>query len=596
MKQFFKFTFASVLGFIIANLLLLLIVALWVGAATATKDVVVEPNSVLKMSLSQPISDRTTTPDFQNIDPFNFDTEKKLGLNDIMKNIDKAAADDNIKGIYFNLSTMPTGFGLLEELRNKLVEFKARGKFIIAYSEVLSQKAYYIASVADKIYLNPEGFVMLKGFSAELQFLKGSLDKLGIEPQVFYVGDYKSATEPLRYTQMSDENREQTRDLLDGFYNEYITQVAESRGMSKDELHHIINQLKVQDAKSAKAQKVVDDTYYIDQVYADLRERLGIDDDEKIQFVGINKYDAVADPVKKKYKDNKIAVIYAEGGIEGGKGSEISIGSDKYAKIIEKVRKDEDVKAIVLRVNSGGGSALASEIIWRELDLAKRSGIPVVASMGSVAASGGYYISCNADTILADRNTVTGSIGVFGLMALADEFYNDKLGITFDTVKTTQFSDFPQSVLMNRELRPEEAAIIQKGVDDIYDLFLKRVADGRGMTVEQVHEIAQGRVWTGVQAKENGLIDVLGGVEDAIDIAQDMAGLVDEDFKVAQYPKTEDPFDKFIKELMGGKTSKSIVERELSQFEDLYQQYKLLQEFKNMDCVQMRLPYQIDIK
>ncbi len=590
MRQFFKFTLASILGLFLFCFLFFLIFAGIVGAASRSKDVKIKPNSVLELSFDYDVPDRTKSESFA-FSPAAFEMNSDIGLNDILAVLEKAKTDDKIKGIFLNLSSTPTGFGILEEIRNKLIEFKESGKFVIAYGETMTQKAYYLASVADEIYLNPRGIVALQGFSIELTFFKNALDRLGIEPEVFYAGNFKSATEPFRYNKMSDYNRTQLREIINGFYESYLKQVAPARKMTETQLHDIINNLKVQNAEDAKQNGIVNELYYIDEVQNQLREKLGLKADEKISFVGLDKYAQNAEADKKDFKKNKVAIIYAEGGIQDGKGDETNIASEDYVKIIQKVRTDENVKAIVLRVNSGGGSALASDIIWHELKLAKEKGIPIVASMANVAASGGYYISCMADTIMAGQNTITGSIGVFGLLAEGDKFYDSKLGITFDTVKTTNFSNFPNSALLSRPITDEEKTIIQRGVDLIYDDFLKRVADGRGMSKEAVHEVAQGRVWTGTQAKEKGLVDVIGGLEDAIELAANMAKLNKDDYRTSAYPPKENAFEKIMKSF-GNQTKQSLLKSELG---DNYRYLQLLKEVQNMQGAQCRLPFELEI-
>ncbi|OWY18947.1 signal peptide peptidase SppA [Sphingobacteriales bacterium UPWRP_1] len=591
MRQFFKFAFATVVGLFLFCFIGFLFLMALAGAAASGKEEKIKPNSVLELKLNYDIPDRTKSEQF-NFNFTSFEMNSELGLNDILENIEKAKTDDNIKGIFLNLSTTATGFGILEEIRNKLLEFKETGKFVVAYGEVMTQKAYYIASVADEIYLNPKGVIALQGFSAELTFFKNALDRLGIEPEVFYAGNFKSATEPFRYNKMSDYNRLQIRELLNGVYGSFVAQVAPARKMTEAQLSDIINNLKIQNADDAKQYGIVTDLYYIDQLYDNLRNKLGLDEDDKINMVSAGKYNNAPDKRKKGFKKNKVAVIYAEGDIVDGKGDENNIASEDYVKLIEKVRTDENVKAIVLRVNSGGGSALASEVMWRELLLAKEKGIPVVASMADVAASGGYYISCLADTIVAGENTITGSIGVFGMLAEAGKFFDNKLGMTFDTVKTTNFSDFPNSLLMSRPITDAEKTILQRGVDRIYNSFLGRVADGRGMAVNAVAEVAQGRVWTGTQAKQKGLVDVIGGMEDAIEIAAKMAGLNEGDYRTAAYPPKEEVWDKILKGF-SEETSQRIFKQQLG---ENYRYLQMLQNLNQLQGAQCRMPFDLYIE
>ncbi len=592
MGQFLKFILATIVGLcLFCFLLFVLLIGI---AATSSKEstVKLEPNSVLRLDFAKAMPERSQPPAFSMFSPEKVFEDPPIGLNDFVANIRKAATDDNIKGIYLHLSGIPEGFASLEKIRRELVQFKESEKFIIAYGEVMTQKAYYIGSVADELYLNPQGVVELKGLSTNLSFFKNALDRLEIEPDVFYAGKFKSATEPLRLTQMSEENRTQIRVLLDDLYDNYLTDVSSARNMTKEQMKDIFNGLKVRSAKDAKREKVVDDLLYWDQVEALLRDKLALEDeDDKLNFVKMSKYTKAKSSKKKGNKANKIAVIYAEGDIVTGEGEQTQIGSDRFLKAISKARKNEKTKAIVLRVNSGGGSALASDIMWRELEQAKADGIPVIASMGDVAASGGYYISCNADTILAEENTITGSIGVFGLVCNMEGFFSNKMGLTFDTVKTGNFSDFPMSLMMERPLRAEEKAIFQKSVDDIYDTFLERVATGRGMSVDAVHEVAQGRVWTGTQAKANGLVDVLGGLDQAIEIAATKAGLEEGDYRISSYPTVEDPMTKFLKSI-GADVKQDLIKEELG---DFYMPYMKMKKFLKMQGVQARMPFEIEV-
>ena len=593
MRQFFKYSFATMFGIFLTFFFLMIIGAVIAGISSKSSKTVAKANSVLKTSFSKPIVDRGV-PDGFDFSPGAFGPKESLGLNDILNNIEKAKTDDNIKGMYFELTDIPAGMASVEEIRKKLVEFKETGKFIVTYSEVMTQKAYYLASVADEIYLNPQGLVMLNGFSVNWSSIKGMLDKLEVEPKIFYAGNFKSATEPLRYEKMSEYNKLQTRELLNGFYDVFLENVAAGRNMSKAELNSIIDELKVQTASDAKKYKVVDKVAYIDQVYDNIKERLAIESDEDINFMSLSKYTDVKGE-KDSFKKNKVAVVYASGGIVDGEGGEDEIGSARYVKALRKVRKDENVKAVVLRIDSGGGSALASEIIWRELELIKQKSIPIIASMGDVAASGGYYIACNADTILAESNTITGSIGVFGMMADVSKLYNNKLGITFDTVKTTQFSDFPTSAMVTRAFTEAEERIVQSSVDSIYLKFKSRVAAGRNMSLDAVQEVAQGRVWTGTQAKANGLVDVIGGLEMAINMAAEKAGLADDDYRLVNFPEVEEPFEKIMKELTGGsaKTQQEILKAELGSLFPYFEQIKNLEKMRG---VQARLPFVIEVE
>jgi len=430
--------------------------------------------------------------------------------------------------------------------------------------------------------------VDMRGFGTERMFFKGALDKLEIEPQVFRVGGFKSAVEPFTLTKMSEENRLQTKEFLTDFYNIFLDGIAEQRGLAVSDLNDIANELKVRKAEDALSYQLVDKLTYKNEALYILKERLGLEEDDKLSTKRLSAYAANASKkIKKGTGKDKIAVVYAFGGIVDGPGKNGSIGSYDYEKIIRKIREKDNIKAIVLRVNSGGGSALASDIIWHEIEAAKAEGLPIVVSMGDVAASGGYYIACNSDYIFAEENTITGSIGVFGLLPNMKGFFNNKLGITFDTAKTTEFADLGSP---SRAVNEAERAIIQESVDDIYDTFLNRVAEGRSMSRDAVHEVAQGRVWSGIKAKDLGLVDEIGDLDAAIAKAADLAEL--ENYKVSNYPPSEDPLTKLMKDLQG-QSKQSMIKKELGALYPYYNQIKTLM---SMEGIQMRLPYEIIIE
>lgn len=585
-KTFFAALLAGVVGFFLIILLSVIIIIGIVAGASKEEETKVEPNSVLTLNLDYSIPDKTSSNPFENLDFSTFETNENLGLNDIIKNIKKAKTDENIKGIMLNISIMPNGAATTEAIRKQLVDFKTSGKFVVAYAEVMTQKAFYLSSVADKVYLNPFGIVEFTGLNSELMFFKNMLDKLGIEVQVFYAGKFKSATEPFRYDKMSEPNREQITSYLSSLYTQYINNIAASRKLNSSLLDSISVNMLVRRAEDAKSFGLVDELAYYDEVLDDLKKRTGKKEDEKIVSVDINKYDKAPSKEKEDLKADKIAVLYAEGDIVDGKGSSDNIGSERIAKLVRKIRQDKNVKALVLRVNSPGGSALASEIMLREIALAKKK-MPVIVSMGNVAASGGYYISCYADTIVAEPNTITGSIGVFGLIPNLQGFLNNKMGITFDNVKTGKFSDLGSLV---KPVNEEGRLIIQNGVDTIYYKFKKRVSEGRGLTMEQVDSVAQGRVWTGIQAKEIGLVDVLGGTDDAIAIAAHKAGL--KNYRTKEYPEKEDPIEKFFNSLKG-ETETYFIKSRLGEF---YPIWERIESIKKMNGVQARLPFEIAIK
>jgi len=495
--------------------------------------VVVKDNSVLKIEFKDPVLDRTSDNPFSDIDLLNSSTEGSVEFKDILDNIEKAKNDDKIKGIYLNFSSVNAGFSQIEEIRNKLLDFKVSGKFIYSYADSYSQSAYYLASVSDKISLNPEGIIELKGLSAEIMFYKGLMDKLGIEAQIIRHGKFKGAVEPFMYNQMSNENREQIEKLLNSISDYMVDGIATEReGITSEEIHKMINNMYLSSARKCLEGGIIDKIAYQDQILSDL-------EDKSEHEITLTDYMKVKNP-KTSVSDNKIAIIYATGEINTGKGSYNTIGSETTVEAIREASEDENVKAIVLRVNSPGGSALASEIIWREINLAKQKK-KVVVSMGDYAASGGYYIACNADKIFANNSTLTGSIGVFGIVPNTKNFLNEKLGVYIETVKTHKHSDIANGY---RKLSDDELNVIQNSVEDIYETFITHVSEGRGIPVRKVDEIGQGRVWSGADALSIGLIDEIGGLEDAIASAADLSAL--EDYRIITLPKKTDMFEEFI--------------------------------------------------
>jgi protease-4 len=588
MKSFFKYLLASVLGVIIGSFLLLLAIMLVLSAIIATQDkpVDIKSNTILLLKLNQPINDRKSNFPVFTYNFSNFGAESEYGLNDILDNIEKAGKDDNIKGIYLQLTGLQAGIATIEEIRNALLEFKETGKFIISFSDTYTQGSFYLASIADKIYLNPGGSVNLIGLSADLIFFKKTLEKLELEPEIVRHGKFKSAVEPFMYDRMSPENREQIRTYVGSIWDHMVQKIAESRSITTANINQFADSLLMWDVKSALRYKIIDAALYKDQVLDSLSSLTGITKSKDLKFISHNRYMRVPDSGKGKgYARNKIAVIYAEGDIVPGDMGEGFIGSDMISRTIREARQDSSVKAIVFRVNSGGGSALASEVIWRELDLAKQVK-PVIASMGDVAASGGYYIVAPADIIVSSPNTITGSIGVFGLLVNAQGFFNNKLGITFDVEKTNDWSDFGSLI---RPLSGTERIVLQKMVDDTYVTFVNRVSDGRNMAFTDVDKIGEGRVWSGKNALELGLVDVLGGLSDAIKIAAEKAEL--EDYRIVDLPRLEDPFTQVMRELTGD-LSERIIKKELSGY---YDQYRFIRNLLNSDRIQARMPFEMTV-
>ncbi len=583
MKQFLKIIFGSCLGVLLAFGAFVFIVSAVAGRMVAKENaaVTVKPNSVLELNFDKPIPEKTNNVP---VDPMAFDTESTLGLHDMAAAIESASEDDNIKGILLDLSAVSSGQASASVLRRALEDFRETGKFVHAYSKGYSQGAYYMASLADKIYVHPTSGIDFRGFSRQIPFFKNMLDKLGVKMQIYYAGKFKSATEPFRLEKMSEESRLQSKEYIDEMYRIFLEDISKSRGISVPELRRIADEYLIREPEDAVKYKLADEIGYYDQVIAGLKSNIGLEEDDKLKLVGIGSY-AKGRKKKSNYKiKDQIAVVIAEGEIQDGEGKPGIITDDKYTKIIRKIRKNDKVKAIVLRVNSPGGSGLASENIWRELILAKEAGKPVVVSMGDLAASGGYYISCMADSIFAEPNTITGSIGVFGMIPSIEQMLDDKVGVKFDTVKTSKYAT---GISPFMDINPEEGEIIQGMVEDFYEIFLKRVADGRGMSRDAVHEVAQGRVWTGTKAKTLGLVDRLGGLDDAIACAGRLAEL--EEYRTKEYPVTKDRFQQIIEEFT--KKNEAYHSYVKSEMKEMYPLYKEIKELQEMKGVQARLPF-----
>jgi protease-4 len=582
MKNFLKNILTTIIGIISSIIVMILLIIGFVAIVSSEDEVKVKENSILQIDLSS-----TTVVERASVNPFegfnlSGDIPKTIELRTLLNNIEKAKNDDNIKAIYLSSTIVNAGLSQTEEIRNKLLEFKKTGKAIIAYAEVYTQSSYYLSSVANKIYLNPEGIVELKGLSASQIFFKGLLEKLDIDMQIIRHGKFKSAIEPFTLDRMSPANREQMQLLLSSFADNIMDSIASQRGLTLSEVQKHANNLSLENAKSCLELKYVDALLYQDQIEDSL---LAVSESEKLNFISIKKYANVKEK-KEKISRNKIAIIYATGTINSGKGDEKSIGSETTAKAIKQAREDKNVKAIVFRINSGGGSALASDVIWRETILAKAEK-PLVVSMGDYAASGGYYIACAADSIVANPTTLTGSIGVFGIIPNLKKFYKNKLGITIDTVNSNKYADMG----MNRPLSTFERNKIQKSVVDIYTTFITHVGEGRNMSTTAVDEIGQGRVWTGYDAKEIGLIDVFGGLEKAIEIAAILAKTED-DYRIISLPKKKDPFSEIALKLGGKASIADLVMQKLGLNSELINP---IENILKQDKVQARIPYYMKI-
>ncbi|MBN1340980.1 MAG: signal peptide peptidase SppA [Bacteroidales bacterium] len=587
MKEFFKFMFASMLGFLITLIIAGFIFMAMVMAAisfTKPKEVAVNSSTILHLRLNQEITDRTSNA------PFAFGAMGELesvplGLNDIIKNLNKASEDERIKGIFLELSFVPSGMATLEEIRGLLEKFKSSGKFVIAYGEAMDQKAYYLATVADKLYLHPEGLIEFRGLNSELVFIRGLLEKMDVETQIIRHGEYKSAVEPLILDRMSEANREQTTALAQTIWGNMVSHISESRNLSHEDLNRLADNLTAFRAADALNAGLIDSVLYKDEVLHVLAQKAGLEKLEKINILALKKYNNVIVKDASVSRD-KIAVIFAEGDIVQGKSDEQTIGSDDLSLEIRTARENLSVKAIVLRINSPGGDGLASDVIWREVQLAG-SEKPVIVSMGNLAASGGYYIACPATKILAHPSTITGSIGVFGVIPYLGKMFSNKLGITFDRVTTNKNSDF---LSLNKPLTPFQREVMQNFVDDFYATFAGHVAEGRKMTYEGVDKIGEGRVWSGASALELGLIDEYGGLEKAIELAAGAAGITE--YRVVEYPVYKEPFIQLMEDLMG-ESSVKLARHLLGEY---YPTFNTIERLNSMEGIQARMPYDLYLR
>lgn len=590
MGQFFKFVFASCLGVVLASVVMGIIsIVIFAGMASSMeqKGGKIAPNSVLHLKFDKPIPEKTNN---LPLDPFNFKDQKILGLHELLAALKRAKDDDNIKGILIETDGLQGGLATADMIRDAIADFKSEGKFVYSYGNAYSQGAYYLASAADKVYINPVGLLDFRGFAAQVPFFKNMLDNVGIKMQIYYAGKFKSATEPFRRNNMSEENKLQVREYLEDVYGEFLADISEGRGIPAPELRRIADGYLAFMPKKALEYKLVDELAHRDKVLSDIRGKLGMKETDKIPTVSLEEYN-LSNPAKSDFKaKNKIAVVYAEGNIVDGKGEPGNIGGEKYADIIAKIRKDKAVKAIVLRVNSGGGSAMASENILRELELAQEQGIKVVVSMGDYAASGGYYIACKADSIFAEPNTLTGSIGVFSMIPSARQLLNDKIGITFDTVKTGAFA---HGISPFYDMSEAEGKVLQGFVDELYETFLGHVAAGRNLSRDAVNEIAQGRVWTGQKALKIGLVDRIANLDEAITAAAGLAEL--KDYRISEYPRIKEPLQQLLDDLTGATETRSnrLMQAQLG---DMYPYYRYAKELQASKGMQARLPFFIPFR
>ena len=586
MKDFIKFTFASVLGVVLAGIIFTILgIVTMVGmVASSDTETMVEENSIFVLDLEGTLSERVQDNPFQAMMGEEY---QAYGLDDILASIQKAKDNENIKGIYLQTAFLETSFASLEEIRHALQDFKESGKFVVAYADQYTQEMYYLASVADKVIVNPQGSISWHGLASQPIFFKDLLKKVGIEMQIFKVGTYKSAVEPFIATEMSDANREQVTAFLSSIWGRLMEDVSASRNIPVETLNKYADEMMdLQPAETYLANGLADTLMYKDGVLDYLREISGRESDESLRTLSLEDMKNVKRNVPLDKSGNIIAVYYAFGGIDDTTSPEEGIDSEKVIKDLRKLREDETVKAVVFRVNSPGGSAYGSEQIWREVVLLKEKK-PVIVSMGDYAASGGYYISCAADYIVADPTTLTGSIGIFGMFPNMEELLTDKLGLDFDMVKTNKFADMGT---LARPFNSDERAAMQNYINNGYKLFVKRCADGRGMSVEAIEKIAEGRVWTGATAKELGLVDELGGLDKAIEIAAQKAEV--EAYSLLTYPAMDD----FFSTLMDTGKEHYIEGKLVETLGEAYPSIKFIQNVKDMDRIQARMPFDLRIQ
>ena len=592
MRIFWKAFLASLLAIFVSSILFMFVLMGIVSAIASfsEKQVIVKSQSLLVIKLDNRIVERKSNNPFDELEIPGFSTTSTTGLNQIFNVIDKAKTDDNIEGIFLELSDIESGYATIEEIRNALKDFQSSGKFIYAYSDAISQKAYYLATVSDSIILNPAGMFDFRGLNAERTFYKKAMEKFGIEMQVVRGKNnkFKSAVEPFLYEEMSEANRQQTTVYLSSIWNHLLKGIAEERDIPVDSLNKYANSvLTFQPAEVALKAGFFDNLKYRDQVLADLRTLAGLAENEDIPVLTVGEYDKMPKiTTEKGLAKDRIAVVYAEGEIDSSTGYDPhQIDSKEVSKGIREARTDSTVKAIVLRVNSPGGSAFGSEVIWREVKLAQEIK-PVIVSMGDYAASGGYYISCTADMIVSNPTTITGSIGVFGTIPNFEKLLSEKIGITFDNVNTNEHSDMPS---FYRKMTPFEAGLMQNYVENTYQTFLSHVADGRKMQTVAVDSIGQGRVWSGENALTIGLVDQFGGLKEAIELARQKAGI--EKFRVKEFPKLKDPFQELLKNFSAQMQAKVL----RSYLGNAYSDWENIQKQATSKGVFALMPYKLDI-
>ncbi|MBK8807671.1 MAG: signal peptide peptidase SppA [Bacteroidales bacterium] len=590
MAKFFKYLFVSFLGTLIAVLFFILVGVLILISVTGSSEQVVKENSVLVVSLDGEIADKVSHNPLDQFNPFALSGDQKIGLIDILKAIEKAEQDNNIKGIILKVDYVSAGISTLTEIRDALEDFKASGKFVLSYSDFYTQKAYYLSSVAQKVYMNPEGQVMLQGVSIRTTHFKSALEKLGIKPQIIRHGKYKSAVEIISEDKMSDASRYQMKEMIDDIWSHLKNSIAASRNIQVADIDTWADSLTIRNGKIAKEKGLIDEIKYFDEFLLECKDSMKIAQDADLNSVSLSAY--INEMVTEEFSvvtesETQVAVIVAQGNIIPSEGDDESIGSENVSRMIRKARLDKNVRAIVLRVNSGGGSALASEAIWRECKLSAEQKTFVV-SMGDAAASGGYYIAAPADYIVAQPTTITGSIGVFGVFFSGVELLND-LGITSDVVTSNANADMGTFA---RPLNPQEVKVMELGIEDVYQTFTKHVAEGRKKTQPEVDSVGQGRVWTGADALSIGLVDKLGGLKTALKVAIDMEGIADSVYVVKYYPEVLDPFSAIMKGITGNTVSTQVKET----LGENYKYYKALVSASKTEGVLAKIPFDIVVE
>lgn len=585
--NFLKAFLTSCLGTLVAMVLVIVSIIV-VISASGEEEIVIKDDSVLQLDMDVSVIEIEKENPLSGLSLFGASSPKPIGLAQLRQTIEHAQTDPKIKGIYLNVSYPMTGYSVIEEIRQALIDFRKSGKWVVAYSEAMSEQAYYLASAADKVYLNPGGELEFNGLAIEISFFKRLFDKLEIKPEVFRVGEFKSAVEPFLFEKMSDANRLQLTELIASINDQVLTRISESRNIPKPDLKEMSDKMLVRNAGLAQQYGLVDSLLYDDQVQDELRGRIGLAHDKNVEFIKYNKYKRSFSTYKKS--ENEVAVLIAEGTILPGKagGTQSVVASESFTEELRKIRKNDKIKAVVIRINSPGGSSLASDVMWREIVLTAKEK-PVIASMSDYAASGGYYLAMACDTIVAQPHTITGSIGVFSVLYDASGFLGNKIGITSEELKTGEIGEL---ITLTRPLTDAEKAIWQKRTDEVYETFTSKAAEGRKMSVENIKKVASGRVWSGEQAKERGLVDVLGSFEDAVNIAAGAAGVKD-DFKVRYYPQYKPTIFEQLADQFDEDAQVKAMKEQLGEHFYLYQQW---QHVKSYEGIQARMPFEMKIQ